>query len=211
MLMDFSENYRCRYQKEAQNAFYEQVQFTAHPFMCYYTENASNINEDKDETEKDDTETKQLVKHSVIVISNDMKHDAFAVKEFEKETIDLLKKETQVNKVVKFSDGCASQYKGKIAFAQLSESEKPIMRNYFETSNGKSPCDRLGAIVKNACFRAVKAEKAVIGNAEAAFEYCKSNLEHTKVIKRGSEKYLTKRNIIFVDKDNVTRHEVNVK
>ena len=33
----------------------------------------------------DVSEKKQLVKNSVIVISNDMKHDAFAVKEFEKE------------------------------------------------------------------------------------------------------------------------------
>jgi len=77
----------------------------------------------------------------------------------------ILEKETQVNEVIKFADGCAAQYKGKHSFAHLLQSSLPTSRNYFETSHGKSPRDGLGAIIKQACFNAVKSEKAVIGKA----------------------------------------------
>ena len=38
MLMDFSENYRCRFQNESQNAYFDQQQVTVHPIMTYYME-----------------------------------------------------------------------------------------------------------------------------------------------------------------------------
>ena len=51
-MLDFNENCRCRYQKEAPNAFHKQIQVTVHPSICYYTENVPTVNDDKDETEK---------------------------------------------------------------------------------------------------------------------------------------------------------------
>ena len=51
-MLDFNENCRCRYQKEAPNAFHKQIQVTVYPFICYYTENVPTVNDDKDKTEK---------------------------------------------------------------------------------------------------------------------------------------------------------------
>lgn len=136
MLMDFSEDYRCRFQNESQSAFFDQRQVSVHPFMCYYREKVKNENE-------------MLVEHSIIAISNDPKHDAFAVKVYEKKALELLNNEMgQIDHIFKFSDGAACQYKGKNTFAHLSKDEKTVTHNYFETSHGKSPCDGLGAVVK---------------------------------------------------------------
>lgn len=105
MLMDFSENYRCRFQNESQSAYFDQRQVTVHPFMCYY--------KGKSEIENGDEEN-FLVKHSVIAISNDTKHDAFAVQRFEKEVLEVLDTEMDnINQIIKFSDGATCQYKGK--------------------------------------------------------------------------------------------------
>ena len=203
MLMDFSENYRCRFQNEAQNAYFDQQQVTVHPFMTYYIEKLT--------TDAENNSTKNLVKHAVIGISNDTKHDSFSVYQFEKEAMKILEKETEVKEIIKFSDGCAAQYKGKIAFAHLSNSSIPTSRNYFETSHGKSPCDGLGAVVKQACFNAVKSEKAVIGNAEDVFKFCKNKLEHNKIMKKGNVQYRSKRDFIFVERQEIDRKEFSVR
>jgi hypothetical protein len=51
------------------------------------------------------------VKHPVIAISNDVKHDVFTVKVFEKKAIEVLEEDkVQVTEVIKFSDGAAAQY-----------------------------------------------------------------------------------------------------
>lgn len=133
--------------------------------MCYYLEKAVN-QESLEEEEK-------LVKHPIIVISNDVQHNAFAVKVFEDKAFKLLRDEgLKINHVDKFSDGAAAQYKGKNTFLHTSLSDIKTQHHYFETSHGKSPCDGLGAVVKNVCWNAVKSGKTVIANAEDLFKYC---------------------------------------
>ncbi|XP_077869847.1 uncharacterized protein LOC144362389 [Saccoglossus kowalevskii] len=83
MMMDYSENYRCRFQNEAQSAYFDQQQVTIHPFMCYYKTKIPHIA---------DEET-LLAKHAIIAISNDTNHDSFAVEAFEKKALDILKRE----------------------------------------------------------------------------------------------------------------------
>ena len=81
MMMDFSENYRCQFQYESQSAYFDQRQVTVHPLFFYYKENLQgdgNISKNF------------LVKHSIIVISNDLKHDAFAVRSFEEKALGIL-------------------------------------------------------------------------------------------------------------------------
>ena len=147
--MDFSENYRCRFQNEATNAYFEQQQVTVHPYMRYYLEKQEESLEDQNNNTK---ETFKLVKHSIVVISNDTRHDAHAVRIYEEKALEVLKKEFEITEIIKFSDGCAAQYKGKNSFAHLSQSDIKTSRNYFETSQGKSPCDGLGAVIKSACL-----------------------------------------------------------
>ena len=43
LVMDFSENYSCRYKDEIATAFFDQQQVTIHPMMIYYKKiNAGN-------------------------------------------------------------------------------------------------------------------------------------------------------------------------
>ena len=76
MVMDFSENYTCGYQYEIQTAFFDQYKVTLFLIMCYY---------------KLDTELGMKdVKHAVIGISDDLKHDSAQVREFEDKAITIL-------------------------------------------------------------------------------------------------------------------------
>ena len=113
--------------------------------MCYY----------KGDLEGDDNLSKNfLVKHSIIVtcISNDLKHDAFAVRSFEEKALCVLninrKTQNLNNYIIKFSDGEACQYEGKNSFSHLSKAINNVSHNFFETLHGKSPLHCLGAVVK---------------------------------------------------------------
>lgn len=145
VVMDFSENYNCKFQNEVQTAFFDQNQVTVHPFMTYYL---------KDES---------LVKHAIIVISDDTKQDNHSVNAYRNAMIEKLSENIDVKQVFEWSDGCAAQYKGRSSFADISLSTlpKPLYRNFFETSHGKSVCDGIGAICKNFCSRAVLSGKAL--------------------------------------------------
>lgn len=192
MVMDYSENYSCRFQHEVQSAFFEPAQVTIHPMMLYYKKKI----EDQDVT----------VKHAVIGVSNDSKHDSHGVKVFEEQALNIAQKEVpeSLKAVHQWTDGAASQYKGKTSFADISSQHLSLTRNFFETSHGKSVCDGLGAIVKNSCFRAVLSEKTVISDSKSLFCFCKANLEHD-VKASGSQEY-SKRQFVFVDKDQVIRN-----
>ena len=70
MVMDYAENYSVRYQNEVQSAFWDQVQVTIYPVMVYYRKPLG------------ESDKYRLVKHSIIGISNDTKHDADGVGRF---------------------------------------------------------------------------------------------------------------------------------
>ena len=144
----------------------KETQVTVHPMMAYYKQIS---------VDKEDNETREsLVKHAIIGISSDTKHDSDAVRMFENRATDTLKKQgVQVEEIHEWTDGCAAQYKGKKSFAEVSMQKGiTVTRNFFETSHGKSVCDGLGATVKNVCYRAVVSGKKVISDASDVFNFC---------------------------------------
>jgi len=60
MITDYSENYRCNFQYEVQNAVFEPAQVTNYPMTSYY---------------KKVIQGDVLVKHAVIGVGNHNKHD----------------------------------------------------------------------------------------------------------------------------------------
>lgn len=62
MVMHFSEFYGCVFQCEVQSGFFDRNQITVHPMMCYYKENLGD--------------KVVSVKHAMIGISEEIKHDA---------------------------------------------------------------------------------------------------------------------------------------
>lgn len=192
-VMDFSENYNCRFKNEVQTAFFDQNQVTLHPMMCYYL--VKHKGEDV------------RMKHSINGISDDLKHDTCLVRKFQEQALTVLQKTTQIRQIYEWTDGCAAQYKAKAAFADISLQAIPVERGFFETSHGKNVCDGLGAVVKNVCYQAVVTGKAVLGTAEDVFAYCQANLAHaTREVVRCGKMELSIRDFIYVSASD-TSHE----
>ena len=188
VIMDFAKNYTCRFQNEVQSAFWDSNQITIHPMMTYYLVK--------------DADSLKLRKHSVIGVSNDLKHDAHAVLKFREVLYEKLKDEIQnLTMIYEWTDGCASQYKGKTAFADISNDKHKIQRICFETSHGKNVCDGLGATTKNVCCQAVISGKRVIGIAQDLYDYCKEKL----TMNTGE----SKREFIYLDAKTSTEIDLN--
>ncbi len=188
MLMDYSENYRCVFQNEIQTGFFDQAQVTIHPAMTYYLE--------------DD----HLVKHALIGISEDTRHDAHLTKKFETGVLDILMKQpglADLQSIIEWTDGCSAQYKCQVSVADITSSTIDLTRNYFETSHGKSPCDGLGSIVKNTCLHAITSGSTVLGNAQAVFQFCNEKLSHEgkQRIKADGKVEVSKWDFFYVDDD----------
>lgn len=102
LIMDYAQDYMCRFKNETQTAFFEQNQVTFHPMMAYYS------------TKVEGKEMK--MKHSIIGVTDDSKKDACRVKVFEERAISIIQenKNEQLMQVNEFTDGCAAQYKGEM-------------------------------------------------------------------------------------------------
>ena len=105
-----------------------------------------------------------------------MRHDGFAVQEFEKRTIQHLKdSKIPVHCIIEFLDNASLQYKSKIPFDTLSKSDVPIMRNFFGEKHGKSTAD--GVIGRNNQFLSLAVRNGnVLSNAEELAEFCTNQL-----------------------------------
>ena len=164
MAMDFSENYTCRYGREIQSFHWNQKQITIHPMMLYYMKHG------------------ELQKEGFTTITDDLKHDSFAVSEFEKVAVQHLRDNgTEVHTIHQWTDGCAAQYKCRHSFSDISQAESKInaklTRNYFETSHGKGPCDGLGGIIKRKVSNAIiQDDNRIVSNASELTQFCEENL-----------------------------------
>lgn len=88
---DFSENFSVVIQDAIQSQYWAEDQITLHPFVIYY-----KIGDE--------------VKHeNFVVISEDLTHDANSVNLFIQKLIGNLKKKHQIEKLIDFTDGPASQ------------------------------------------------------------------------------------------------------
>lgn len=165
---DFAENYTCFIQDEAQSAYWTRNQATVHPVVNFY----------HCETEGCD----DLVCESIVFISSDRKHDYNAVHTY----MDLVtshlhqKRNISIKKMVRFSDGCASQYKSFGPMADVAFSGEdynfPTCHNFYGSRHGKGASDGESAVVKSKASSAVKCGTAVIGDAKQLYEFCTSSL-----------------------------------
>ena len=90
---------------------------------------------------------------------------------------DHIKRHVPGCKEVQFSDGSASQFKSKLPFLHVSETNTHGMeRAYFGSRHGKGPCDALGWLVKKKAELYVKTRKGTIQHAKQLLEFCKENL-----------------------------------
>jgi hypothetical protein len=148
----------------------------------------------------------EIVKEELVMISDDMNHDSSAVKAFVRKAEDHLKETRNINMehVVQFSDGCASQYKCKFAFYDVSESEKNFHhsteRSFFGSRHGKGPCDACIGVVKSNIRNAVVRREVTVQSAEDAFDYFTRKM--TKDGKEGQCNH-SKRTFFLVPKNKI--------
>ena len=183
VVLDFSENYACLVDDEVQSAHWTIQQVTLHPMTVYVHH--------KDSTPANP----HVLKVAIVGVSDDLVHDVAAVTEFLKDGLKKLKEMPEAQDIEmlhQFTDGCASQYKGRESFSDLTHCEHDLglytVRNYFESGHGKGPCDGLGATVKSSARQAVLQHRAVIRDAQELFAFCQKDLMEVAVDEYGKRK-----------------------
>ncbi|XP_041368432.1 uncharacterized protein LOC121382868 isoform X2 [Gigantopelta aegis] len=188
---DFAENFSCWYQDEAQGAHWGHDSVTLHANVASYR------------CPEDDCDL--MTNHSLIFVSNDLKHCHDAVHAFNLSTMDILVNlGVSMKKVVYFSDGAPTQYKNKSAFCDLGYAFEDFgvhcERHFFGTRHGKGPCDREFGTLKKVVNQRVKERRAEIGTAEQFFLYCRDHLSKED----GHVHY--KRSFFFIESADIKRN-----
>ena len=161
-VLDFAKNYLCSFQDEPQGCYWDHQQVTLHPIVCYYKDPEGNV-----------------VTEEIMCISEDLKHDRYAVQKYEAVAMNHFKeKKMCFGTVVQFCDQCPGQYKSHAPFEHLSCCNKK-QRLYFGSRHGKGPADGAIGRVKKAVTDAVKSRRAIVTNAKDFYNFCVDNLETT--------------------------------
>ena len=154
--MDFAKNRNAFYQDEIKSVHWSKKQITMHPIITYYRNPGNN----------DD-----LVKESLVFLSDDTCHDFHAVQHFlDIANKHLLSKEIPIDKEIIFSDGCSSQYKGRGTFADLSLSQiKEIERHFYGSEHGKG--DGEIGVLNAAVDRAITGRQVIVQEARDLYDW----------------------------------------
>ena len=162
MVMDFAQKLgSTRDRMKFKVPYWSRSQTTLHPIIIYYL-----CPED----------CHHLICDEVIVISDDLVHDSFAVKAFMDRALEHLKeKNVPVEGIVLFSDNCSVQYKSCHVFDQMSQREIPILHNYFGSNYGKGDADSAIGHLSQHVDSVVRS--GVIEISDSLFAYCKKSLK----------------------------------
>lgn len=162
---DFAQNYTTFYQDQVQGSYWNGKQITIHPFAIYL-EGEEKIDID-----------------SFIVISENTKHDIYAVLLFRYKLIDYLKSKygERIKKIIYVSDGAGSQYKNKSNFLTLADHYNThgieAEWHFFASCHGKSACDGLGGTVKRLARNAtLKNANVDISCAQKLYEWARVSI-----------------------------------
>lgn len=172
MVLDFAENYSCRFQDEVQAVHWGHDSATIHPIVGYYKC-------------PDCTET---VTESMIMITKDNVHDFNAVQQFTSFAVEHIKKKVpNINRIIRFSDGAACQYKSRGPFLDISYGKEDhqlgFQHEYFGSRHGKGPSDRESGVVKRLATDAVMSGTEIIANAKDFFNF----IERTATLPKEQE------------------------
>lgn len=165
ILMDWSENYLCKYAQEPQSVHFgaSRQQVSLHTGMIY----SKNYSE------------------GFCTFSESLRHDPVAILAHLKLVIDhALKKNPGIKRIHFQSDGPSTQYRNKTMFylicklfPKMYENFESIIYNYSEAGHGKGPADGIGAVVKRTLDSLV-AHGSDIGNYESLVTAVRENCQN---------------------------------
>ena len=151
-LQDFSRNREVYKQDDIKSSHWSKKQISVHPTVIYYKT-------------QDNADTQRLV---ITHLSDITKHDAHMVFYMTKDCIDTLSNmhsNMKWEKIYLWSDGSASQYKGKHSFFYLDKFEVPVECNFYGTEHEKGESDAETGLISRQVSNAIKSRKFVISNA----------------------------------------------
>ncbi|GFR78920.1 (S)-beta-bisabolene synthase [Elysia marginata] len=160
--LDFAENNLCEKQDQPQSSYCGYTQVTVQPSVLYYNCSCGERKTDY-----------------VTVITDELDHSSSLVDQITKALLQHLNEKLKsLTKVIIFSDGCSSQYKSKMPFGHLLNLGKQcrVERCYLGARHGKTPCNALGGLLKQAATRAVKARQVTVQCAADLYSYACKNL-----------------------------------
>jgi hypothetical protein len=189
--VDFAQNYSAISQDEVQSAHWTHQQITLFTAVAWVRED---------------------ICESIVVVSDDLKHDKVSVWVLLGLVIKFLKEKHQIKHAMIFSDGSAAQFKNCYTMANICFMEDDFGVTcdwaFFASSHGKGVVDALGGTLKRSVWRAVKARKVLVNDAitfhGVAKELCKGvNVLYCSSIEiREKSEFLEERwtNVIQLDK-----------
>ncbi|XP_052762893.1 uncharacterized protein LOC128205359 [Mya arenaria] len=177
-------NRTIQHQDQAKSDFFSAKQVTVHPVVMFY---------------QSPSVPGLIVRDTMIFVSDDLKQDYFAVQHYFQKAESYLREHIPVMKVFVFSDGCASQYKGKESMASLSLLETDIDWNYFGSDHGKSEADGELGSLNRAVNKAILGRQVIVSGAEDLQKWCNSK-DNLRIDEPG-----VKRHFHLVDIDEVNR------
>ena len=186
-VLDFAENYTCVQQDEIQSAHWYHEMVTIHPIVSFFQCPLCQ----------------KVVKEATIYISNDKNHDSHFVQHIISICINIFKgRSLLITNLVQFTDGCASQYKGKKSFVDASLSVQdngvPMEKHFYGSRHGKAPCDAEIGTLKRQARDAVTSRQAIINTPDEFFAFCQDKL--TRLDSCG---FHNTRQFVFIDKNDV--------
>ena len=122
---DFSKNVSCTLQEEIQSHYYERNLITLHPSVLFYRCDVEGCSE--------------VIRHEIIHLSPNLRHDANAFKKFHCESIAMVEAKVNydIDLVVNVTDQAPSQYKNKKSFLFTSGYSKPMIHMFLGSRHGK--------------------------------------------------------------------------
>ena len=158
MVVDFAENFSHHLQRRPQSAYFGERQTTLFPVVAFF--NCLHCS--------------QLVRQEVFTISDDKKHDHFAVWTFVEEALKIIQESTDINELIVFSDN-ASHFKSRHHFLQLTMASVPVTWHYQGECHGKGESDASAGFHKGEFKRALKAN-TTIAHAVDLYDFCQQVL-----------------------------------
>lgn len=158
--IDFSENYTFPYQDEVQSAHWTSHSCTIYTVIAYFIDNSNKIT------------------LPIVVISDYLNHDKYAVNVFNEKVIEYIKLQYQsaeISKIIFKSDGTGQHFKQKYSLCLITCRPEDVEWHFTATSYGKGPIDGLGGTIKR-CVREATISRKIDPRSAKDFEMCAKKL-----------------------------------
>ena len=157
VLVDFAESYTNSQQDAIQSAYFGQQSFSIFTACTYSRENEAFVND------------------NVIVVSESPDHSRMCSMSCVQEVVSKVEyiRGRSFDKLIIWSNGCASQFRSKYVFFILTKIfAGKSLSWYYNERQGKGPMVGIGGTVKNVVFRKVKSGHATVNTLQSLQKQC---------------------------------------